>query len=303
MPQLAAIPNVATTRAGRWPRRFKWAAASLAVVYLMVLVVLYLYQDALIFPGRTSQGHAKSALSAQLDFEVVQLRSADGRAIAAIFAPALSPGGSRLADAKTRPTVLYFYGNREYLADCVGKVEAIRRRGVNVFLPEYLGFGLSEGSAGEAGCLATADAAYEHVVNRPDVDATKLILGGFSMGGAVAIDLASRRPSAGLFVSCTFTSLGDMSARRYPLLPVRMLLRHRFLSLDKIGGVKVPILIADGKLDKMVPASMSEALTAAAGGPVTRITMKDAGHDDLVRMAPADPEVSAAFDRFLDRFR
>ncbi len=220
-----------------------------------------------------------------------------------MFAPAQSAGGSRLADASARPTILYFYGNGEHLAASIGKIDALRRRGLNVLMPDFLGYGQSGGNAGEAGCVAAADAAYEHLLTRTDVDPRKLIFGGFSMGGAVAIDLASRKPSAGVIVSCTFTSLTQMAARQYPFVPVRLLLRHNFPSRTSIGRITSPIFIATGKLDKLVPAEMSNSLAAAAGGRVTQVLMEDAGHDDLVRMAQTDPEVSAALDRFIGRIK
>jgi uncharacterized protein len=276
---------------------------TLGLLYVAIVIALYFLQDALIFPGRSSQGRPESALRLGPGYQVVELRTPGGERVTAVFGSALSPGGSPLADAASRPTILYFYGNGQYLAASIAEVGALRRRGLNVLMPDYLGYGLSGGKAGEAGCLAAADAAYEHLLTRSDIDPSKILFGGFSMGGAVAIDLASRRPSKGVIVSCTFTSLTEMAGRQYPFIPVKWLLRHRFRSLEKIGKITAPILIADGELDTLVPAAMSDRLASAAGGKVTRIAMKAAGHDDLVRMAQSDPEISDALDRFLSKIK
>lgn len=300
---ILVAPTRTKPRRRRWLRRLRGAGITLGVSYAGLLIALFFLQDGLIFPGRASQGRPESVLLAGPGHEIVELKTTAGERVTAVFGSALSPTGSPLAEAATRPTILYFYGNKEYIAGAMNKVDALRRRGLNVLMPDFLGFGLSGGKAGEQGCLATADAAYEHLLTRTDINPRKLIFGGFSMGGAVAIDLASRKPSAGVIVSCTFTSLTDMAARKYPFVPVRLLLRHSFPSRANIGKITAPIFIATGKLDKLVPAEMSNALAAAAGGRVTQVLMKDAGHDDLVRMAQTDPEVSAALDRFIDAIR
>ena len=90
-------------------------------------------------------------------------------------------------------------------------MDRIRRSGSNVLVPEYLGYGLSEGKACEAACYDTADAVWRHVIRRKDVDKTKIVVSGASLGGAVAIDLAARVPVAGLITLVTFTSIPDVA--------------------------------------------------------------------------------------------
>ena len=300
---IPTAPTQAKPRRRTWLRRLRCAGIVAGFLYLALVIALFFVQDALVFPGRSSQGQPKSALRAGPGFEIVKLKTTAGERVTAMFGPALSAAGSPLADAATRPTILYFYGNGEYLAGAMNKVDALRRRGLNVLMPDFLGFGLSGGKASEQGCLATADAAYEHLLTRTDINPRKLIFGGFSMGGAVAIELASRKPSSGVIVSCTFTTLTDVACRQFPFVPMRLLLRHSFPSRANIAKITAPIFIATGKHDKVVPAEMSNALAAAAGGRVTQVLMNDAGHDDLVRMAQTDPEVSAALDRFIDAIR
>jgi fermentation-respiration switch protein FrsA (DUF1100 family) len=299
MPQTLAPKSMA-----RLLRRgLKLIAISLVGFYIVLVVVLYFIQDALIFPGRTSQGRPESQVRLGSGCELIELKTPKGLRVSAIFGTALSPDGTLLPDAKNQPTILYFYGNGEYLGACMDKLYVIRKRGLNVMIPDYLGYGLSEGKAGEAGCIAAADAAYEHLILRQDINTKKILFGGFSMGGAVAIDLAARKPSVGVIVSCTFTSLSDMAWRQYPYVPIPLLLRHRFATKEKIAKIHAPILIARGEIDPIIPAYMSDALAAAAKAPVTRIVMKGEDHSDLMRIAQIDPEVSVAVNRFLDGVR
>jgi len=140
---------------------------------------------------------------------------------------------------------------------------------------------LSSGKPSEQNCYATATAAYDWLMHDPRVDPQKIILGGWSLGGAVAIDLAARKPAAGLFTCSAFTSMGDTGQRLYPYLPVKWLLRHRFMSIEKIATIKCPTILAHGRDDTLVPFSMCGELAKAASGKVTEIPIDDAGHNDF----------------------
>ncbi len=297
------VPSSVPNMYGRWFRRARRVAIIPAMIYVLLVVALFFLQERLIFPGSAWKGRREAEIPRSDSVKVIELETDSGQKVTALFAPALSNLGAPLADASSRPTLLYFYGNGECLGMSGDKAGAIRRRGLNVFMVDYVGYGLSEGHPSEAGCIATADASYAHLVKRSDVDPSKILIGGFSLGGAVAIDLASRKPSIGLIVSCTFTSLGEMAWRQYPFMPISLLLRHRFASEAKIGKVSVPTLIAIGDEDGVIPQTMADRLATAAGGPVTRIVMKGAGHDDLVSIAEMDAEVSSTLERFLDGIR
>jgi len=106
---------------------------------------------------------------------------------------------------------------------------------------------------------------------------------GHSLGGAIAIDLASRQPAAaGLIVESSFTSIPDMAARNYWYVP-GMVLTQRYESLAKVAAVKLPVLFMHGKADSVVPWQMSEQLHAAAEAAATRrlVLMPEAGHSNF----------------------
>lgn len=269
--------------------------------YVLLVGLLYLMQDGLIFPGRSSQGQPEARFHPPQGCRVVELTTKAGDRVVALYAPALSALGQPRADAVSRPTILYFYGNGQYIGGSLVHVAALRRLGVNVLMPDYVGYGLSGGRAGEEGCYATADAAYDYLVGPLGIAPERLLLGGFSLGGAVAIDLASRKPAAALIVSCTFTNMTDMAHSQHPYVPASLFLRHRFASLTKIAKVRCPTLIANGLLDPLVSPAMTRTLASAAGGKVTRITLKDAGHDDLIRVA--EGKDAATIARFVEQVR
>lgn len=212
----------------RRPRLVRCVALAVALSYVLLLTIMYSIQDRLIFPGRATQGTAEARVVPPIGSELVTLKAHRGERVVALFGPALNANGSPRADASSRPTILYFYGNGQSLSQSLSRFSTFRRLGANVMIPDYLGYGLSGGKAGESGCYATADAAYDHLRGRSDIDPSRIVVIGRSLGGAVAIDLSSRRDVAGLVVLCSFTSMAEVVRGKHPYLPVSLLLSHRF---------------------------------------------------------------------------
>lgn len=299
-------PDEKVAQTGRgWRRVLRGLArqALLAVEVCLVLavgllIVLYAFQTRLIFPGATTQGKDEARVEPRPGTELLTLTTDRGDRVVALFGPALSERGEVLPDAAGRPTLLYFYGNGYNLRSAADHdFDRFRRLGVNMLIPDYVGYGMSDGDPSERGCYETADAAYDHLTRRADVDPTRIVAAGRSLGGAVAIDLASRRKVAGLVAFCTFTRMSEMARRRFPFLPLSLLLLHRFENLEKIRRVTCPILIGHGAADGFVPAEMSAALAAAATAPVTSFTVPGADHGDFYEVGGS--EVLDALGRFL----
>jgi fermentation-respiration switch protein FrsA (DUF1100 family) len=74
--------------------------------------------------------------------------------------------------------------------------------------------------------------------------------------------------------------MGDVGQRHYPFLPVRLLLRDRFATIDKIGGIRVPLLVIAGERDRIVPIENSRRLYEAAAAPKALLVIPDADHND-----------------------
>jgi fermentation-respiration switch protein FrsA (DUF1100 family) len=255
------------------------------LVYIGVALIFLTLQARMIFPGSVSQGKPDTVARAPAGAELVTLTASGGDRVVALFGPALGPDGSPRADAARRPTLLFFYGNGNCLADQAELFGRFRRLGLNVMIPDYLGYGMSGGQPSEVGCRETAEAALAHLASRADVDRSRIVAAGWSLGGAVAVDLASRQPVAGLAVFSTFTRMVDMAKLVVPFLPASLLLRHRFESLAKISAVECPVLIGHGRLDRMIPYVMADRLADAAEaaglGPVARVTVAEADHNDF----------------------
>ena len=257
-------------------------ARSVLIGYLLIMLVLSLLQEWLIFPGRSTQGKPVAEFVTPPDAQRVTLHLPGGTPIVALFAPAQGDDRKVVSDPRRYPTILFFYGNAMCLADAGEIVEQLRQRGANVLAGDYPGYGLSGGSAGEKPFYAMADALYDFALKRPEVDPSKIVPMGWSLGGGVAVDLASRRTAAGLILISTFSSMGDVASHAMPrILPVRLILKHQFDSVSKLRSVRCPILMGHGAADSVVPIALSQKLRAAARTPVTYLEVEGAGHNDI----------------------
>lgn len=276
-----ALSSASLKQPGRARRLFFSLVRILFLVYGGTAIIFFAFQTRLIFPGAATQGSPEAIVHPPPDVELVPLTTGRGDKIVALFGPALQADGSPHPDAAACPTMLYFYGNAMCLQAAADQLTMFRSLGCNVMIPEYVGYGMSAGRAGEAGCRETADAALVYLATRRGVDRGKIIAAGWSLGGAVALDLAARQPVAGVATFCTFTSMGEMAQTVVPFLPSSLLLMHRFENLAKIPQVGCPVLIGHGRADPLIPFAMADRLAAAAQGPVTRITIDEAGHNDF----------------------
>jgi uncharacterized protein len=257
----------------------------LALIYVGVAIVLYTFQTNVIFPGASTQGDPNAQVRPEPGTELIQLKSPRGEPIVALFGSALRGDGTPHPDAANRPTLIYFYGNAMCLASELFQFREFRRLGLNVIIPDYVGYGMSGGRPSERGCEDTALAVYDYLTSPRGIPSSNILAGGWSLGGAVAIDLARRKPVAGLIVFCTFTSGVEMGRRLLPFLPVSLLLHHRFDNLSKIREITCPILIGHGRRDSIIPFAMAERLAATAESPVTTLWIAQADHNDFFDVA------------------
>ena len=276
--QLGNEPKRNGSPAPRWALRIVRTGV---LVYLGVLLVLFELQDHLIFPGSATQGQRDAMIAGSEGLQLLSLRSGDGVPIAAIFGKALQPDGAEFADAANRPTVIFLYGNGACMAYCTDIFQIIRKLGLNVIIPDFEGYGMSGGKPSEKGCYAAADAAYDYLLSRSDVDPRKIVPIGWSLGAAAAIDLASRRPVMGIVTISAFTNLPDMAKQIVRWFPMSFILKYRFDNIGKLAGITCPILIIHGTEDELVPFTMAPLLAAAAKGNVQRYNVQGAGHNDV----------------------
>jgi fermentation-respiration switch protein FrsA (DUF1100 family) len=183
-------------------------------------------------------------------------------------------------------------GNLEYRNRLVSDLAAELKMSVLIF--DYPGYGESQGHPTEKGCYAAATAAYDWLTHDAGIPPDHLIIYGESLGGGVAVDLASRRPHRTLVLVRTFSSVPDVAQARF-LLPIAWLVQNRFDSLSKIADCRQPVFIAYADKDQVIPGGQAQKLKAACPGPAELFLLKGLGHND-----PPGPDFYAALRSFLD---
>lgn len=179
-------------------------------------------------------------------------------------------------------TIIYFHGNGGNISNVGWVGQWFMRRGFNVLLFDYRGYGASGGNVGsEAGLYADGDAAVAFVSNEKGVRQQNIVLYGQSLGTSVVADVASRREVGALILESGFSSASSVASEALPWLPrwLHVLSRNRFESARKLATVKAPILIAHGDPDPVIPASEARLLFAAANEPKQLLILPEGGHN------------------------
>jgi len=186
-------------------------------------------------------------------------------------------------------------GNVTLLADTLRALN--RRHNLVVLALDYRGFGKSEGTPSEQGLYQDARAARKWLAAKEGIAETDVILMGVSVGGAVAVDLASQDGARGLVLSNTFTTLPAAAQHLWPLVPMNLILSTRMNSLAKIKEYRGPLLISHGEADEIVPFAQGQALYDAAPSANKRLFAVPGGkHND-----PQPEEYRVALDEFLNQ--
>lgn len=233
------------------------AALSIAVAYLCICAAFFVMQGRLTyFPARPVRLTPRDV---GIPFEEVALLAADGIRLHgwAVDAPSAAPW------------ILFCHGNGGNIAGRLDTVAAFRRMGCGLLMFDYRGYGRSEGTPSEAGLYADAEAAWRYLAETRGIAAPRIVIYGESLGGGVATELALRHAPGGLILQSTFTSVPDVGAPLYPWLPVRLLCRHRFPSVERVGAIRCPKLVMHSPQDTVIPYALGRRLFEQAAEPKT----------------------------------
>lgn len=256
---------------------------TLAVAVLFFYgMVRFLEKTALFFPARDIIATPRDA---GLAFEDVTFTAEDGVRL----------HGWLMPNPAARRNLIYFHGNAGNISNRVEKMAFYYTLGFNIFIFDYRGYGRSEGHPSEAGVYKDGRAAFDYLASRPDVGRWPVVLYGASVGGAVAIDVATARRPAALVVEATFTNARDMALIYYPYVPGFML-SLKLDSAKKVAGITCPKLMLHSPTDEVVPYSLGRRLFEAAREPKEFLEVRG-GHNDNIFQS--EDIVKPGLERFL----
>lgn len=256
------------------------AAAILGAVAIGLPLVLYLAQDRLLFfPQPLDEARRAQALQRHPGAQELFLDEG-GRRLHAWHVPG-------------DPLIVYFGGNAEDVSWMLAEGPA-RAPGAGWLLVSYPGYGGASGTPSAEAIAEDALRWHDHIAGR--AKPRRIFAFGRSLGSGAAVALAARRPLAGAILVAPFDSLAEVAAHHYPVLPVRLLLRHRFESAALAPGLRLPLLCLVAERDTIIPVVHSRRLYDAWAGPKRWVELAGAGHnstDDSPAFWPAVNEFLA----------
>jgi hypothetical protein len=185
-----------------------------------------------------------------------------------------------------RPVVLFFHGNAGHIGHRFPIGHQWRKAlNADVLMVDYRGYGNSTGRPSEKGLYKDSWGAYFWLVNEKKIAPQRIIIVGESLGGGVAIELASRSKTgevkAGALVLLnTFLSLPEVAKSTYPWVPTKAIMRNQYPSHDRIADCLLPIFIYHGLEDTLVSPKHSQRLHEKANEPKQLFLAPQKGHND-----------------------
>lgn len=241
----------------------------LVLAYLLTLAGIYVFQrHFLFFPSATYE--TPQAAHANPRFSEMDVTTEDGLKLKAWYAPPTTK----------KETIVFFHGNATYLSSAAPWAAPYLAAGYGFYIVEYRGYSGMPGAPSETGLYADASAAINALKAR-GVSEDNMIFWGHSLGTGVAVQMARVFHPRGLILLAPFLSISDMAQVRFPYFPVKYLTRDRFDSSAKIKDLHVPLLLANGGLDRVVPVAQGRALYALANEPKQYYFDPQGAHSDM----------------------
>ena len=163
-------------------------------------------------------------------------------------------------------TILYLHGNAGSLENRIHKINHFEDMNINFLLLSWRGFSGNKGEPTEQGLYQDARSAVKWLIKQ-GVFEENIIIYGESLGTGVTTEIAQNRNFAGIILESPFTSMVAAGKSKYPIFPIRLLLKDRYESDKKIKNIKSPVLIMHGEQDNIVPFWMGEKMFELANEP------------------------------------
>lgn len=188
----------------------------------------------------------------------------------------------------TAPVLLYLHGARWNVTGSTARMRRMQELGFAVLAVDYQGFGQSsEGLPSEVSARADARAAWDWLAQKYP-DRPRFIF-GHSLGGAIAIDLATQVQDArGVIVEGTFTRIADVVRTfRWGWLPFQPFITQPFDSVDKVAQLHAPLLVVHGSADQLIPSALGQRLYEAATVPKRWVLVNGGTHHNAGALGQA----------------
>ena len=251
-------------------------AIGIGLAYLALVGFVWLVQERLIYYPQMGREIATTPAARGVPYDDFLITTEDGEKLNAWWVPAATPRGA----------VLLFHGNAGNISHRIDYAVMFRTLGYSTLLVDYRGYGKSSGTPSEEGTYRDADAAWRWLTQTRGIPEKNIVLFGESLGGGVASWLAARHEPRALVLASTFTSAVDLGAEVYGFLPVRLISKFKYATLERLREVRSPVLVMHSPDDDIIPYSHARRLYEAANEPKVLVELSGGHNSGFVFMKP-----------------
>lgn len=242
---------------------------TILVAYLGLVLLVYLAQSRLIYFPEPGREIVSTPDQIGLAYEAVKIVTASNETLHAWYVPA----------PEAKATILFFHGNAGNISHRMDYLPMFHRLGYNTLIFDYQGYGQSSGSPSELGTYQDAIATWQFLTEEKKIAPAEIVLFGESLGGAIAAWLAAQKNPGLLVLASAFTSVPDMAEKIYPFLPVRLISRFNYNTLESLQSINSPVFVAHSPQDEVVPFEHGQNLFQAAAEPKQFLELQG-GHNN-----------------------
>lgn len=290
---MGAFSGTITTLTGLPPKRRGWQgyaffALRLLALYLIGFALLYFSQRHLLYHNGSERQVPAERFVPEMSEQLVPSEGVD------VVTWTHNAGPNK-------PVIVYFHGNAGVLGHRAERFRWMMDRGWGVVGVGLRGGSGTGGSPTEGGHAADARAVYDALpvlLGRP-VERGGVVLYGESLGSGIAVTLANERGVGAVILETPYSAMDDLAQEKFGFFPIKAVgaVKDKFRSIDRIAGIKAPLLIVHGTNDAVIPIDHGERLFDAAGEPKWYRWLEGGGHNDLWQRGGAD-----AIAEFMDRY-
>jgi len=228
--------------------------ASIILAYLLIISFVYFYQRSLLYhPSENNYLNEKI----NFNYKEIFIETDENIKLKSWFIE---------KDLEKFKTILLFHGNAGNLFNRVYKLNELNKFDLNILIISWRGFSGNKGKPTEKNLYHDANGAVKWLNDR-GINNKNIILYGESLGTGVATELGQRNVFGGIILESPFTSIAKAAKIYYPYLPINLVLKDRYDSIEKIQNITTPVLIMHGKKDDIVPQKMGLDLFKKANEP------------------------------------
>ena len=224
------------------------------IIYLLASLVLFLFQRSLLYHP-SENNYSEDNLIVSVD--KVKIKTKSNIELLGWYHKKYS---------NNFKTILFLHGNAGSLENRIHKINHFENMNINFLIISWRGFSGNKGNPTEEGLYDDARSAINWLENK-GITKKDISIYGESLGTGVAAEIAQNSNFAGVILESPFTSMVDAAKNKYPMFPIKLLLKDKYLSEKKIKNIKSPILIMHGEVDKIVPFWMGEKIYDIANEP------------------------------------